>query len=132
MTKYISILLFLVVSILNIQSCSLQKKSESMKVSSFEKAVDKNTPDYEICDSFFLEKKDVVKYFTLAKEVDAHEFHAEAVILPCKYRGTVDFNGKSLQWEVNAGGAGYLYDRKKINKRYLCKEKCCKSFPNLC
>ncbi len=131
MKKIILILFFSVVSMLIIQSCSLQKQNKNMKVVSFEKIVDKNIPDYEVCNSFSLQKKDVIKYFTLAKEVDGHVFHSESVILPCKYRGIIDIDGELLQWEVNAGGAGYLYN-KKINKRYLCKENCCKSLPDLC
>jgi len=132
MRKFILISFFSVVSILIIQSCSIQKQNENMKVVSFEKVVDKNIPGYEICKSFSLEKKNVVKYFTIAKEVDGNEFHSETAILPCKYRGSIDIDGELLQWEVNAGGAGYLYNSKKINKRYLCKENCCKSLPNLC
>jgi len=132
MRKFILVSLFSVVSILIFQSCSLQRKNENIKVVSFEKVIDKNIPGYEICNSFTLQKKDVVKYFTLAEEVDGHEFHSEAVILPCKYRGSIDISGELLQWEVNAGGAGYLYNNKKVNKRYLCKENCCKSLPKLC
>ena len=102
-----------------------------MKVISINKTVNKNIPGYEICNSFTLQKIDVVKYFTLAKEVDGHEFHSEAIILPCKYQGSINVNGSVLQWQVNSGGAGYLYN-KKINKAYLCKVTCCKSSPSLC
>lgn len=132
MKNYIFILFFSMVSILIFQSCSLQKKDGNMKVVSMEKVVNKNTPGYEICASFTLEKLDIVKYFSLAKQVDGHEFHSEAVILPCKYQGSIKVNGNLLQWEVNAGGAGYLYNEKKINERYLCKENCCKNLPSLC
>jgi hypothetical protein len=132
MKKNISILFLSMASILIIQSCSLQSMNENMKVVSIKKVVNKNAPDYEICSSFTLEKKDVVKYFTLAEQVDGHEFHSEVVILPCKYQGSININGNLFQWEVNAGGAGYLYSGKKINKRYLCKENCCKIFPDLC
>ncbi len=103
-----------------------------MTVVSINKVVIKDVPDYEICSSFTLKKTDVVKYFSLAEQVDGHEFHSEAIILPCKYLGSIDINGNLLQWEVNAGGAGYLYNDKKINKKYLCKVNCCKTFPNLC
>ncbi len=131
MKKHIFTLFFFMVSIFIIQSCSLQKQDENMKVISIKKVVNKNTPGYEICNSFTLQKIDVVKYFTLAEQVYGHEFHSEAIILPCKYQGSININGSLLQWEVNAGGAGYLYNN-KINKRYLCKVNCCKSFPSLC
>ena len=107
MRKFILISFFPVVSILIIQSCSLQKQNENMKVVSFEKVVDKNVPSYEICNSFSLEKKDVVKYFTLAKEVDGHEFHSEAVIVPCTYRGTIDIDGEVKEWNLNLFVAGF-------------------------
>ncbi len=132
MKKNIFILFLSMASILIIQSCSLQSKNENIKVVSIKKVMNKNTPDYEICSSFTLEKKDVVKYFTLAEQVDEHEFHSEAIILSCKYQGLININGNLLQWEVNAGGAGYLYSGKEINKRYLCKKSCCKFSPNLC
>ncbi len=132
MKKYIFTPLFFMVFIFIIQSCSLQKQDESMKVISIKKVVNKNIPGYEICSSFTLREIDIVKYFTLAEQVDGHEFHSEAIILPCKYQGSINVNGSFLQWEVNAGGAGYLYNNKKINKKYLCKVDCCKSFPSLC
>jgi len=132
MKKNIFIILLSIASILIIQSCSLQSKNENMKVVSIKKIVNTNTPGYEICHSFTLEKKDVVKYFTLAEQVDGHEFHSEAIILPCKYQGSININDNLFQWEVNAGGAGYLYSGKEINKRYLCKGNCCKIAPNLC
>lgn len=132
MKNYIFILFFYITSIFIFQSCSLQKQDKNMKVVSIKKVVNKNTPGYEICDSFTLEKIDIVRYFSLAKKVDGHEFHSDAVILPCKYQGSIKINENLLQWEVNAGGAGYLYNDKKINEKYLCKENCCKIFPNLC
>ena len=131
MKKNIFTLFFFMISIFIIQSCSLQKQDESMKVISIKKVVNKNIPGYEICNSFALRKIDIVKYFTLAKQVDGYEFHSESIILPCKYQGSINVNGSFLQWEVNSGGAGYLYN-KKINKKYLCKVTCCKSFPSLC
>ncbi len=132
MKKHIFILFLSMASILFFQSCSLQKQDGNMKVVSINKVVNKDIPGYEICSSFTFEKTDVVKYFSLAEQVDGHEFHSEAIILPCKYQGSIDINGNLLQWEVNAGGAGYLYNDKKINKKYLCKGSCCKIFPNLC
>jgi len=132
MKKNIFILFLSIASILSSQSCSLQSKNKNMKVISIKKVVNRNTPGYEICSSFILKKTDVVKYFSLAKQVDGNKFHSEAITLPCKYQGSININGNLLQWEVNAGGAGYLYDDKKINKKYLCKENCCKVFPNLC
>lgn len=132
MKKNIFILFLSMASILIIQSCSLQNKNVNMKVVSIKKVVNKNIPGYEICSSFALEKTDVVKYFTLAEQIDGHEFHSDAIILPCKYQGLININSNLLQWEVNAGGAGYLYNDKKINKKYLCKENCCKILPNLC
>ena len=132
MKKHTFILFFSMSSILIFQSCSLQKQDGNMKVVSINKVVNKNIPGYEICSSFTFKKTDVIKYFSLAEQVDGHEFHSEAIILPCKYHGSIDINGNLLQWEVNAGGAGYLYNDKKINKKYLCKVNCCKTFQNLC
>ncbi|MBL1275080.1 MAG: hypothetical protein COB30_003240 [Ectothiorhodospiraceae bacterium] len=132
MIKNIFILLLSMGSILIFQSCALQGKNGNMRVVSIKKVVNENTPGYEICSSFTLEKKDIVKYFTLAEQVDGREFHSEAIILPCKYQGSININGSLLQWEVVAGGAGYLYNDKKINKQYLCKKNCCKIFQNLC
>lgn len=132
MKKHIFIIFVSIATIFIFQSCSLQKQDENMKVVSIKKVINKKTPGYEICNSFTLEKRDVVKYFTLAKQVDGAELHSEAIILPCKYQGSININGDLLQWEINAGGAGYLYNDKLTNKKYLCKSNCCNNLPELC
>ena len=85
-----------------------------------------------MCSTFTLTKENVETYFSIAKEVSGYEFHHEALILPCKYKGSIRIHESHLQWEIYAGGAGYLYDKVSANKRYLCKEKCCDRLPGLC
>jgi hypothetical protein len=63
--------------------------------------------------------------------VDGNEFNAEALILPCWYKGTIKIRGELREWRVYAGGAGYLYDGKSVNKRYLCRKNCCDAIKNL-
>jgi len=99
---------------------------------SIKKVINKGVPGYEICSSFMLEEQNVIKYFSLAEQVDEYEFNNKAIILPCKYQGLIKIDGDLLQWEIIAGGGGYLYKKKLINKRYLCTENCCNSLANLC
>lgn len=104
----------------------------TMEVVSMEKEINKSAPDHEICSSFTLTASQIGRYFTEAAEVDANTFHADAMILPCKYKGTIKISTGLLQWEIYAGGAGYLYRGESVNKRYLCKDKCCKALPGVC
>ena len=96
-----------------------------------EREIDTGSPDYELCSALTLTKEDVVKYFSIADEVDEYEFNEQAVILPCKYRGLVKVNGTQLNWEIIAGGAGYLYN-KSVDRRYLCRKGCCNVLRHLC
>lgn len=124
-------LIFIFLSIVLVQSCSLLQQNTNMKVVTIKKVIDKSAPDHEICSSLNVTKEDVVLYFSTAKQVDGYVFNHQAIILPCKYKGTINIDGDLLEWEIIAGGAGYLYNDKSINKRYLCIEKCLNALPNL-
>lgn len=103
----------------------------AVEVRSMSKVVDRGRPDHVICDSLVMTKADVVSYFSLADEVDAVEFHDEAMIMPCRYQGSIRMSGQLHRWEIFAGGAGYLYDGGALNKRYLCRGKCLAALPGL-
>lgn len=113
-------------------SCHADLNDRGIIVATITKTVDESRPGYEICNSFVLAKEDVVTYFSTAEEVDEHEFNQVAIILPCKYTGIVEIRGEQFYWEISAGGAGYLYRNRKVNKRYLCKTNCCNALPDLC
>lgn len=123
------ILIVLLVLIFWLQSC--QSVQRDIDVTSIERKIDTESPDYEICSSFTLTKKVAVDYFSVAKEVSGDEFHHESIILPCKYQGSIKIDGTQFQWEIFAGGSGYLYN-KSTEKRYLCKETCCDVLKGLC
>ena len=95
------------------------------------KVIDQTRPDHDMCGSLTLSKANVARYFQLADAVDASAFHAEAIILPCRFQGTIRVDGHLYHWEIFAGGAGYLYDGKAFEQRYLCREKCLDALPNL-
>lgn len=113
-------------------SCKSLSHDNDVEVLTIEKVVDKTAATYEICESFGLTNKNVETYFAIAKEVGGHEFHHEAIILPCKFKGSIHLRGEYLQWEIFAGGAGYLYNKKSIDKRFICKDECCNALPDLC
>jgi hypothetical protein len=113
-------------------SCQNIQRHKNIEAESIGKNVDTNAPDNEICSSFSVTRKDIEKYFSVAQETDEFEFNEKALILPCSFQGTIRINGKILKWKVYAGGAGYLYNDKTVNKRYLCDENCCKAIPNIC
>lgn len=113
-------------------SCQHSQRDGVIEVLSITREINTSVPGHEICHNFTLTMKDVESYFTAAKEVDGHAFHHEGMILPCKYQGSIRHHGNTLQWVIHAGGAGYLYDKGSVNKRYLCKEKCCDLILGLC
>lgn len=126
------LLIIFLLSIPCLQSCKPQQHDKNIETVSMKSEIDTKATGHEMCASFKLTKNDIETYFSLAAEVDENEFHHEAMILPCKYIGTIKIRGELLQWEIYAGGAGYLYNRKSVNKRYLCKQKCCDALKGLC
>jgi|SRR6185312_2302173 len=110
--------------------CRSKPVAERPEVVSISRVIDKTSRDSELCRSFTLSKENVATYFLLANEVDASDFDQEAMILPCKYQGTLKKSGHLYQWEIIAGGAGYLYDT-KVDKRFICREKCLDALPNV-
>lgn len=77
-------------------------------------------------------REDVKIYLSTASEVDEYDFNEKALIFPCKYEGIAEIHGDTLQWEISAGGAGYLYSGNEVNKRLLCRQDCCDALPELC
>lgn len=132
MKRHISLIFFVTAAIFWLISCKSLSHDNDIKVLTIQKVVDKTVPNHEMCESFGLTNKNVETYFAIAKEVSGHEFHHEAIILPCKFKGSIHLRGEYLQWEIVAGGAGYLYNKKSIDKRFICKNECCNALPNLC
>lgn len=128
------ILALLLLTIPWLPSCKLAQleRDKNIEVLSIARIFDKTVPGYEMCASFTLSKNDVETYFSIAEKVSENEFHYEAIIFPCVYKGSIRIHGDHFQWEIVAGGAGYLYDKKSVDKRYLCRGRCCGSLPNLC
>ena len=112
-------------------SCRPTAKADTTRVVAMSKLVDQSQPDHDMCSSLTMSKADVVRYFALADVVDANEFHDQAIILPCKYQGSIRMDGQLYRWEIYAGGAGYLYDEQAVNKRYVCRKRCLDALPNL-
>lgn len=108
MKKHISLSLFVMTTIFWLISCKSLSHDNDIKVLSIEKVVNKILPNYEMCESFELTNKNVETYFSIAEEVSGQKFHHEAIILPCKFKGSIRIRGENLQWEIVAGGAGYL------------------------
>lgn len=117
--------------VLLLQSCEPLHRADGVNVRAMSKVVDRNRPDHDICDSLAMTKADVVSYFSLADEVDAADFDDEALIMPCKYQGSIQMSGHLYHWEIFAGGAGYLYDGRALNRRYLCRRQCLAALPDL-
>lgn len=112
-------------------ACSPVRGNLGVTVVSLSRQIDQTRPDHDICSSLTLGRDDVATYFSLADEVDPVVFHDEAMIMPCKYLGSIRISGHLYRWQIFAGGAGYLYDGAAVNKRYLCREKCLDALPNL-
>lgn len=126
------LVIVLLATIAWLSACQHVPRHGEIEVITMAREVDTHTSGHEMCNGFTLTKENVETYFTVAKEVDGHAFHHEVLILPCRYTGTIRFHEERLQWTIYAGGAGYLYDKDTVNKRYLCKEKCCALISGLC
>lgn len=116
---------------LPLAACMPVRGANSVEVVSLSRQIDQTHPDHDICSSLSLSRNDVATYFTLADEVDSTQFHDEAMIMPCSYRGSIRLAGHLYRWEIFAGGAGYLYDGAAVNRRYLCRGKCLDALSNL-
>jgi len=130
--KMASLLVPVVVCVSFLASCQHERDKDRLNVKTLHKSIDYSRPGYEICSSFSLTRENVEVYFSLADEVETVEFSEKAVMLPCRYRGELIIQGKLAQWEISAGGAGYLYQDPDSDKRYLCGKKCCAALPGLC
>lgn len=125
-------LTFSLVVLLQAQSCFSESPGIDVIVTSIRNTTRMSEPASEICREFTLSKQDVANYFLTASEVSDHEFNRDAVILPCRYEGTLKLKGSTYRWEIAAGGTAYLDDGKGVSKRFLCKEKCCRLLPDIC
>jgi hypothetical protein len=112
-------------------ACAPVRSDGGIEVVSLQRQLDTTRVDADICSALTLSRADVARYFTLAEVVDPATFDAEAIIMPCSYRGTLRRAGKLYHWEIFAGGAAYLYDGAATNQRYLCRESCLAALPNL-
>lgn len=112
-------------------SCEPVHPGGGIVVGAMSKVIDRSRPDHALCSSMVMTRADVVTYFSLADEVGGAEFHDEAIIMPCRYQGSIRQAGHLYQWEILAGGAGYLYDGGALNKRYLCRGRCLDALPDL-
>jgi hypothetical protein len=105
-------------------ACHAERISDRISVTSLSLNVDASDPAHASCQSFVLNRHDVSTYFHVAAEVGGPEFHARAVILPCRYEGTLTLDGAAWRFSINAGGAGYLYRADGTQRRYLCEQRC--------
>lgn len=112
-------------------ACAPVRSGDAIEVVSLQLQLDNARADADICSALTLDRADVSRYFALAEMVDAATFDAEAIIMPCSYRGTLRRAGKLYQWQIFAGGAAYLYDGAATNQRYLCRKSCLEALPNL-
>jgi hypothetical protein len=125
--------LFLYSMLLFLSSCQSAPSHQNIEVKSITKIIDASRNGYKICSSFSLKEKDIKKYFSVAKEVSSEEFNAHSIDLPCRYSGTLIIKNEKFNWEVVAGGAGYLYNAtEKIDRRFVCEGRCCSHFQSLC
>ncbi|GKS88464.1 hypothetical protein AVTE2539_03885 [Acidovorax sp. SUPP2539] len=102
-----------------------------LAVIDIERQVD-NAADTMGCETLSLTPKDVATYFSSAKEVSAATFHAESIILPCSFSGTLMKGGAKYAWRIHAAGAGYLTaEATGQTQRFLCQAACEKALPAL-
>ena len=115
-----------------LSACQESTPKPTIEALSVNKAFDESAAPNAICRTFTITKDKVSLFFQLATEVSSAEFHGEAIILPCKYEGTIRIDKQHYQWIIHAGGAGYLFDDRGTNKRFICKNDCCNKIKELC
>lgn len=105
-------------------ACQPTRVPDRISVTSLSLRVDASDPAHAICQSFALTGDDVSMFFRVASEVDGEEFHDRSIILPCRYEGVLTMDGEAWRFNINAGGAGYLYRVDGAERRYLCEQRC--------
>jgi hypothetical protein len=105
-------------------ACHAERIPDRISVTSLSLNVDASDPAHASCRSFALTRDNVATYFHVAAKVNGPEFHDRAVILPCRYEGTLTWDGVAWRFSINAGGAGYLYQADGTQRRYLCEQRC--------
>lgn len=84
------------------------------------------------CEKIVLGAADVARYFANATPVPPPVFHDESIVLPCSFSGRLLRGGKTYQWSIHAGGAGYLQSEDgRQDLRYLCRAACEKAVPHI-
>jgi hypothetical protein len=87
-------------------ACQSARVPARISVTSLSLIVDATGPAHAMCQSFAPTPHDVSTFFRIATEVGGPEFHDRAVILPCRYEGTLTLDGEAWRFSINAGGAG--------------------------
>jgi hypothetical protein len=105
-------------------ACQSARVPARVSVTSLSLIVAATGPAHAMCQSFAPTPHDVSTFFRIATEVGGPEFHDRAVILPCRYEGTLTLDGEAWRFSINAGGAGYLYRADGTQRRYLCEKRC--------
>lgn len=123
--------LAVVATLLGLVACRGDIDQGPIRILSMKKELTR-VSDQVLCDGFTLTSQEVAAYFTQAIEVDENRFAHEAVIFGCRYSGTLQAGAKTRSWAIFPGGAGYLYDGRTINKRFLCGGNCCIAVRGIC
>jgi hypothetical protein len=84
----------------------------------------------QMCKEFNLRKADVNVFFTKAKKITRAILHDEYDLYPCYSEGTVILNNKKVNWQIHAGGIGFIKSD-NTEQVYVCSEKQCKSIAGL-
>jgi len=60
------------------------------------------------CKEFKLNEQQVKVFFNKSKIIDAKTMHDKYDYLPCYVYGTLQYNNVSCNWEIRAGGTGFI------------------------
>ena len=122
--KHALAVLAVVLMSMALAACQAVRTPGRISVTSLSLIVDATDAAHGMCRSFALSRDDVSTFFRVATEISGPEFHDRAVILPCRYEGTLTLGGEAWRFSINAGGAGYLYKADGTQRRYLCEQRC--------
>lgn len=116
-------------SMLWISAC--QPFSQNFEILTFEALPKINDKSEQVCSDFNFEIGKVSEFFELATPVSNERFQGEAIVLPCGYKGKLKNREQTYEWQINAAGTGYLFNREKT-QYFICEATCCKRIKGLC
>lgn len=119
------------IAIMGYANAAVETKLE--KITILQQGMSTSTTDadfVQMCKEFNLKNNDINVFFTKAKKITRAILHDEHDLYPCYSKGTALLNTKKVNWQINAGGIGFI-TLDNVEQVYACSEEKCKTITGL-